>query len=62
MIKYIIIGVMLLTHECYANKFTPSKSVSKVIVIKKPEQKDPKKEPKIIIPKRNYNGRYSNKV
>jgi hypothetical protein len=62
MVKYIVIGLMFLMHDSYANKITPSISVSKVIVIKKPEPKDPKKEPKVIEPKRNYNGRYNNKV
>ncbi len=42
------------------NKIIPSVSTGKIIIIKKIEPKEPiKLEPKLIEPKRNYNGRYN---
>ncbi len=59
--KYLII-LSLFSMSGYANdnKIIPSVSTGKIIIIKKIEPKEPiKLEPKLIEPKRNYNGRYN---
>jgi hypothetical protein len=59
--KYLMI-LSLFSMSGYANdnKIIPSVSTGKIIIIKKIEPKEPiKLEPKLIEPKRNYNGRYN---